>query len=113
MEVNLEDFIAIKGIKAIGNQLTSEKIRQVNRLEPLPYTPPVIEEVEVNDEEILDNKSVDKPKTTEVSESPEPIVSDEIPEASDPSIEDEIDGDSNDSEDSSTDDESDGQITLF
>ena len=30
--VNLEGFIAIKGIKAIGNQLTTEKIKQINFL---------------------------------------------------------------------------------
>jgi len=52
--VNLEDFIAIKGIKAIGNQLTTEKIKQINALEPLPYEPPHVEEVEVIDEEVID-----------------------------------------------------------
>ena len=51
--VNLEEFISIKGIKAQGNQLTTDKIKQVELLEPLPYEPPVIEEVEVNDEEII------------------------------------------------------------
>ncbi len=35
--VDLEDFIAIKGIKALGNQLTEDRIKLVNRLEPLPY----------------------------------------------------------------------------
>ncbi|WP_456378189.1 DNA gyrase/topoisomerase IV subunit A [Lutibacter sp.] len=55
MPVNFEEFIAIKGIKALGNQLTTDKIKHVNLLEPLAYEPPVIEEVEVNDEEVLDN----------------------------------------------------------
>ncbi len=55
--VNLEDFIAIKGIKAIGNQLTTEKIKQINALEPLPYEPPHVEEVEVIDEEVIDKSS--------------------------------------------------------
>ncbi|SNR32801.1 topoisomerase-4 subunit A [Lutibacter agarilyticus] len=54
MEVNMEEFIAVKGIKAQGNQLTTDKIKTVNLLESLPYEPPVIEEVEVNDEEIID-----------------------------------------------------------
>ena len=35
--INLEEFIAVKGIKALGNQLTSEKVNQVNLLDPLPY----------------------------------------------------------------------------
>jgi topoisomerase-4 subunit A len=67
-EVNFEEFIAIKGIKALGNQLTSDKIRQVNLLESLPYEepePPTIEEVEVIDEEVIN-----KPEATE-TESPE------------------------------------------
>ncbi|MBS3993949.1 MAG: DNA gyrase/topoisomerase IV subunit A [Bacteroidetes bacterium] len=55
--VNLEDFIAIKGIKAIGNQLTTEKIKQINALEPLPYEPLHVEEVEVIDEEVIDKSS--------------------------------------------------------
>lgn len=55
--VDLESFIAVKGIKAIGNQLTGDKLKQVNLLEPLPYEPPVEEipeEIEVVDEEIGD-----------------------------------------------------------
>lgn len=53
--LNFEEFISIKGIKAQGNQLTADKIKQVNMLEPLPYEPPVIENVEVKDEEVIDN----------------------------------------------------------
>ncbi|WP_088322880.1 DNA gyrase/topoisomerase IV subunit A [Polaribacter tangerinus] len=59
--VNFEDFIAIKGIKAQGNQLTTEKIKQVNLLESLPY-----EEVEepsdnnTKDEKLLADTSTDK-----------------------------------------------------
>jgi len=36
-EVNLAEFISIKGIKALGNQLTSEKVNQINLLDPMPY----------------------------------------------------------------------------
>jgi topoisomerase-4 subunit A len=35
--VDLEQFIAVKGIKALGNQLTTDKIKQINMLDPLPY----------------------------------------------------------------------------
>ncbi len=35
--INLEEFISIKGIKALGNQLTSEKVKQINLLDSLPY----------------------------------------------------------------------------
>jgi topoisomerase-4 subunit A len=49
--INLEEFIAVKGIKALGNQLTADKLKQVNLLESLPYEEPeeVIEE-QVSDE---------------------------------------------------------------
>jgi topoisomerase-4 subunit A len=57
IEVNFEEFIAVKGIKALGNQLTSDKIKQVNLLDPLPYQPPIVEEVEVNDEEVIDTSN--------------------------------------------------------
>ena len=57
MEVNLEEFIAVKGIKAKGNQLTTDKIKTINMLESLPYEAIVIEDVEVNEEEVIDNQS--------------------------------------------------------
>jgi topoisomerase-4 subunit A len=44
--VDVESFIAVKGFKALGNQLTTDKIKQVNLLEPLPYEIPVEEEPE-------------------------------------------------------------------
>jgi topoisomerase-4 subunit A len=49
--IDLEQFIAVKGIKALGNQLTADKLKQVNLLESLPYEEPeeVIEE-QVSDE---------------------------------------------------------------
>ncbi|GAB7256282.1 DNA gyrase/topoisomerase IV subunit A [Polaribacter sp. OB-PA-B3] len=48
-EVNFEEFIAVKGIKAQGNQLTTDKIKNVNLLESLPYE--VEDEVLSNDSE--------------------------------------------------------------
>jgi topoisomerase-4 subunit A len=41
MTIDIEDFIAIKGFKAMGNQLTTDKLKQVNLLESLPYEVPV------------------------------------------------------------------------
>ncbi|AWA30481.1 DNA gyrase/topoisomerase IV subunit A [Flavobacterium magnum] len=38
--VDVEAFIAVKGFKALGNQLTADKLKQVNMLEPLPYELP-------------------------------------------------------------------------
>uniref|UniRef100_UPI00261ED44A DNA gyrase/topoisomerase IV subunit A n=1 Tax=Flavobacterium sp. TaxID=239 RepID=UPI00261ED44A len=38
--VDIESFIAVKGFKALGNQLTTDKLKQVNLLDPLPYEEP-------------------------------------------------------------------------
>jgi len=35
--INVAEFISVKGIKALGNQLTSEKVKQISLLEPLLY----------------------------------------------------------------------------
>ena len=59
--IELEQFISIKGIKAIGNQLSSEKIKQINTLEAIEYEPPVempADEIEVFDEKIVEDKDV-------------------------------------------------------
>ncbi|MBE99018.1 DNA gyrase/topoisomerase IV subunit A [Flavobacterium coralii] len=58
--VDLENFIAVKGIKALGNQLTADKVKQISLLEPLPYEAPeeeVPEEIEVKDETDLTDEN--------------------------------------------------------
>jgi topoisomerase-4 subunit A len=60
MEVNLEEFIAIKGSTAMGNQLTKDKVLEINALEPLPYEAPEpvpAEEIDVIDEEAVTSDS--------------------------------------------------------
>lgn len=42
-KIDVEAFITVKGIKAQGNQLTTDKVKQVNLLEPLPYEEPILE----------------------------------------------------------------------
>ncbi len=49
LTVNFEDFISVKGIKAQGNQLTSDKIKMINFLESLPYKEEVQEAKEVQE----------------------------------------------------------------
>jgi topoisomerase-4 subunit A len=87
--INFEEFIAVKGIKALGNQLSTEKIKDINLLESLPYEEPVLEEVELVEEEIIE-----APKNSNDDDS----------------------GAKNDSDDDDDDDDDDigkGQITLF
>ena len=55
LTVNLEEFISVKGIKALGNQLTTDKVKTINTLESLPYEEPQEEEIveDLGDEEIV------------------------------------------------------------
>ncbi len=55
-EVNLEEFIAVKGISALGNQLTREKVKQINLLDSIPYEAP--EEIHAEDLEVIDEENV-------------------------------------------------------
>ena len=55
---HIEEIISVKGIKAIGNQLSSYKIKNIDQLESLEYTPPEklgLNELEVKSEEISKN----------------------------------------------------------
>ena len=65
-EVNLEEFISIKGITALGNQLTKEKVNQINLLEPLPYEAP--EEMPAEDIEVIDEDDISEGKSSKTNE---------------------------------------------
>ncbi len=61
-QINVFDFINIKGIKAIGNQLSKKQLKEINLLDPIPYEPEIKElnEIEVVDDsydDIDDNSS--------------------------------------------------------
>lgn len=60
MTVDIEAFIAVKGFKALGNQLTTDKLKQVNLLESLPYEEPeeIIPEVPEADGENMEDSNV-------------------------------------------------------
>lgn len=47
---NIEEFIAVKGIKAQGNQLTVDKVKQINLIASLPAPEHEVEEIEEEDE---------------------------------------------------------------
>ncbi len=94
LEVNLEEFISVKGISALGNQLTRDKVNQINILESIPYEAPEeipADEIEVVGEETVSTENTEQPKN-DASES-------------------KSSNNKNDSENLETDDE--GQITLF
>ena len=63
-QIVLEEFIDIKGIKALGNQLTQHKVKAINHLEPIPYEPPAqtaTTDIEVHSEEVeVEQQSLSK-----------------------------------------------------
>jgi topoisomerase-4 subunit A len=62
--INVEDFIGVKGYKAMGTQLTDKKIKNIALKESLPYDAPEqpkLDDVEVNDPEEINEG--DAPQT--------------------------------------------------
>ncbi len=108
VEINLEEFIAVKGISALGNQLTKDKVNQISLLDPLPYEAPeeipaeeieVVEEENVTNEAVAEKKTDEKPKEEKSVESLKP--EDAKKETKKPK------------EDKELPEDGDGQITLF
>ncbi|MFT4697532.1 MAG: topoisomerase-4 subunit A [Flavobacteriaceae bacterium] len=86
IEINLEEFISIKGVSALGNQLTKDKILEINALDPLPYEVPdlvLAEEIDVVDEETIPSG-----KETNISEEESNNDSPSKPEKGDDPISD-------------------------
>ncbi|WP_299781073.1 DNA gyrase/topoisomerase IV subunit A [uncultured Formosa sp.] len=61
--LNLEEFISVKGIKALGNQLTTDKVKQINLLESLPYEVEEENNEEENDTDMSEDLSDDSEPT--------------------------------------------------
>ncbi|UQD56453.1 DNA gyrase/topoisomerase IV subunit A [Flavobacterium sp. K5-23] len=60
--IDIESFIAVKGFKALGNQLTTDKLKQVNVLESLHYEVPeeIVPERSQDTEEDLSDVHLDE-----------------------------------------------------
>ena len=58
--INLFEFISVKGIKALGNQLVSKEVKEINLLDPIPYEPEIKElnQIEVIDEQIDNDDNI-------------------------------------------------------
>ncbi len=89
--VDIEQFISVKGILAMGNQLTKDKVLEINALEPLPYEAP--ETLPAAEIEVVDEQTVNK-ETAEPSEKT-------------------ANSDTDQNKQSDAKDDSEGQITLF
>jgi len=55
-KINVEEFISVKGFKALGNQLTSNKLKDVVLIDSLPYE--VVSEDPVEEVQVIDPKEV-------------------------------------------------------
>ncbi len=58
--INLFEFISVKGIKALGNQLVTKEVKEINLLDPIPYEPEIKElnQIEVIDEQIDNDDNI-------------------------------------------------------
>src|SRR5690554_2643148 len=72
LTVNLEEFIAVKGIKALGNQLTTDKIKQINLLESLPFEAP--EEVPAEEIEVIGSENLSDDSDLEIDENGQTVL---------------------------------------
>lgn len=70
-EIDLEEFITVKGVKALGNRLTTHKVKELDLLDPVftPMTPELEESQQmlISDEEI---GNLDAPEEEDLEESP-------------------------------------------
>jgi topoisomerase-4 subunit A len=48
--INIEEFISVKGEKALGNKLTSKKVKEINLIDSLPYKEVIEQELEIIEE---------------------------------------------------------------
>lgn len=86
--LKLEDLIAIKGLKAIGNRLTTYKVKNIDLLEPLPYQEMVEEEEIIEDELLAEDDLENDLDTTEDEDIEESEESQDLsPEIVLPSVE--------------------------
>ncbi|MEJ6748691.1 MAG: DNA gyrase/topoisomerase IV subunit A, partial [Flavobacteriales bacterium] len=78
-QLNIEEFITIKGWKALGNKLTNKKIKEIKLLNSLPYKE-VQEEIREQEIEVIEDVSQEVAEIeTEDSSDNKPNISDEGP----------------------------------
>ena len=103
--IDIEQFISVKGVSALGNQLTKLKINQIDLMEPLPFEEP--KETPADDIQVVDEEIITK---TETNPSLETV---EDSEHSNENLTSEDSPIKPDSTQSNQDGDNEGQITLF
>ena len=102
--IDFEQFISVKGMSALGNQLTKLKVNQIDLLDPLPYEEPKetpADEIDVVEEEVVTQSStISNVTSVETPTNESPIQKTEAPTSPKAS-------------ESENDINEEGQITLF
>jgi topoisomerase-4 subunit A len=67
--INVDEFIAVKGIKAIGNQLSRKEIKEINILDSISFIPEKKElnEIEVVQENIQNEENIEDDSGSQAS----------------------------------------------
>ena len=102
--INLEEFITIKGEKSLGNKLTTNKVKEINLIDSLPYEESQKETVSIELIPELDTTAVATEQTTEE------VV--EINTEIELNITNDIETTTSKKENTTDDDETSGQTTL-
>ena len=102
-EIDIEQFIGLKGVSALGNQLTKLKVNQIDLIESLAYDAPIqlnADEIDVVEEDVLIQSEKKSEVINEVVPTHESTSIDKVEQASKTT-------------DSDLDVNDEGQITLF
>lgn len=76
LEINAEEFIAVKGYKAKGKRISNFVIKKIDWLESLPYSPPDVPEGEDEVEETEDEEPVENPEQLKIKPGAEKKIQD-------------------------------------
>jgi topoisomerase-4 subunit A len=99
-DVNVEEFIAVKGLKAKGNTLTKDSVNTIDALDSIPFEPSTPEATPPEDDDAKeDEEAADSDETTTVELDVEPTPNSE-PKSEKP-------------KDSPADPDDEGQLGLF
>ena len=102
LKIDIESFINVKGVNALGNQLAKHKINQIDLLDSLPFNVP--EKKPADEIEVIEEEIVNESKPTESRS--------EVEQISKPNQNDNEDTQST-LPDTGTDTNNEGQIKLF
>jgi topoisomerase-4 subunit A len=100
--IDIEQFITLKGVSALGNQLTKLKVNQIDLMESLPYEAPL--QIPADEIVVVEEEVVDKSDVTETTQQTGTYTDTSLKEKS---------KEESKASDSDLDINNEGQITLF